>query len=135
MKQKLLIILCGVVLLSSCKEKSSAPVTVSNAVDTVTVFVLHDTSVTKTIELPAELLPQEQSMLYARVQGYVKEIRVDIGDPVHRGQTLALIEAPELQTRYAEFQSSLQAARAKYMSSMDLYQRLNKASQAKTAGI
>lgn len=135
MKQKLLIIAGIIVALASCKEKPSKPAPVSNAVDTVAVFVLHDTTVTKIIELPAELLPQEQSMLYARVQGYIKDIKVDIGDHVRRGQTLAIIEAPELQTKYAEFQSSLQAAKAKYMSSMDLYQRLYKASQAKTAGI
>lgn len=135
MKQTLFIILSGIILLSSCKEKPVKQSAVISGMDTVPVFVLHDTSVTKNIELPAELLPQEQSALYARVQGYVKEIKVDIGDHVRRGQTLALIEAPELQTKYAEFQSALQAAKAKYMSSMDLYQRLLKASQAKTAGI
>ncbi|GAC1590106.1 MAG: efflux RND transporter periplasmic adaptor subunit [Chitinophagaceae bacterium] len=107
----------------------------ASALDTVPVFILHDTSVGKNIELPAELLPYEQSALFARVEGYVKEMKVDLGDKVRRGQTLALIEAPELQTKYAEFQSSLQAAKAKYMSSTDVYQRLYKASQAKTAGI
>ncbi len=135
MTQKLLIILGSVILFTSCKEKPAKQNAVANVIDTVTVFVLHDTSVNKTIELPAELFPQEQSMLYARVQGYIKEIKVDIGDHVRRGQTLAVIEAPELQTKYAEFQSDLQAAKAKYMSSVDLYQRLCKASQAKTAGI
>jgi membrane fusion protein (multidrug efflux system) len=105
------------------------------AMDTVPVFILHDTSANKNIELPAELLPYEQAALFARVQGYVKEMKVDLGDKVRRGQTLALIEAPELQTKYAEFQSSLQAAKARYMSSADVYQRLNNASQAKTAGI
>jgi membrane fusion protein (multidrug efflux system) len=96
---------------------------------------LHDTIVAKNIELPAELLPYEQSAIFAKVQGYVKEIKVDIGDRVRRGQTLAIIDAPELQTKYAEFQSSLQAAKAKYLSSTDLFQRLYKASQAKTPGI
>ena len=122
--------------LVSCSDnqplKQLAPVGIT---DTVPVFRLQDTSVTKNIELPAELLPYEQAALFARVQGYVKEMKVDLGDKVRRGQTLALIEAPELQTKYAEFQSSLQAAKAKYMSSMDYYQRLDKASRAKTAGI
>jgi len=120
----------------ACNNKRPLQQTAAaNAPDTVPVFILHDTGLTKNIELPAELLPYEQAALYARVQGYVKEMKVDIGDKVHRGQTLALIEAPELRTKYAEFQSSLQAAKAKYMSSEDVYQRLYKASQAKTAGI
>jgi membrane fusion protein, multidrug efflux system len=103
--------------------------------DTVPVFILRDTSVSKNIELPAELLPFEQAALFARVQGYIKEMKVDLGDKVRRGQALAIIEAPELQTRYAEFQSALQAAKSKYISSEDVYERLNKASQAKTSGI
>ena len=125
-------------LLSACKNNSaSKQITAANASapDTVAVFILHDTSVAKVVELPAELLPYEQSELFARVQGYVKEMKVDIGDKVRRGQILALIDAPELNTKQAEYQSALQAARAKYMSSNDMYQRLNKASQAKTPGI
>jgi membrane fusion protein, multidrug efflux system len=123
--------------LISCKE--DAPKTTgaaaANGPDTVPVFVLHDTNIMKNIELPAELLPYEQAELFAKVQGYVKELKVDMGDKVRRGQTLAVIEAPELQTRYAEFQSSLQAAKAKYMSSADVFQRLSRAAEAKTPGI
>ena len=132
----IILISCIVFGLTACNEKQQTqqPATAS-ALDTVPVFILQDTSVAKNIELPAELLPFEQSALFARVQGYIKEMKVDLGDKVHRGQTLALIEAPELQTKYAEFQSSLEAAKAKYMSSADVYQRLYKASQAKTAGI
>jgi membrane fusion protein, multidrug efflux system len=127
-----------VCLLAACKNNGALKqptATAASATDTVPVFILHDTSVAKSVELPAELLPYEQSELFARVQGYVKEMKVDIGDRVRRGQILALIEAPELNTKQAEYQSALQAARAKYMSSNDMYQRLNKASQAKTPGI
>src|SRR5688500_4185050 len=94
-------------LFTACNNKSEttpATSTTANALDTVPVFLLQDTSVAKSIELPAELLPYEQSPLFARVQGYVKEMKVDIGDRVRRGQTLALIEAPELNTKQAEYQ-------------------------------
>lgn len=126
-----------VVIVAGCQENApKQPVaTAGNALDTVPVFLLQDTSVSKNIELPAELLPYEKAEVFARVQGYVKEMKVDMGDKVRRGQTLAIIEAPELQSKYAEFQSSLQAAKAKYMSSADVFQRLYKASQAKTPGI
>jgi membrane fusion protein, multidrug efflux system len=126
-------------LLMACNNNSStkqtATTATANAPDTVPVFILHDTAVAKNIELPAELLPYEQSQLFARVQGYVKDIKVDIGDRVRRGQTLAIIEAPELNTKQAEYQSSIEAAKARYMSSSDIYERLNKASQANTPGI
>jgi membrane fusion protein (multidrug efflux system) len=123
---------------TACQTNEQSTTTAApagNIPDTVPVFILHDTSVTKNTELTAELLPYERAELFARVQGYVKEMKVDIGDQVKRGQTLALIEAPELQTRSAEFESSLQAAKAKYNSSRDVFQRLEKASLAKTAGI
>jgi membrane fusion protein, multidrug efflux system len=136
-RMKYIIAAFAAAFLISCQDdtpKTAGAVT-TNAPDTVPVFVLHDTNVLKSVELPAELLAYEQAELFAKVQGYVKELKVDMGDKVRRGQTLAIIEAPELQTKYAEFQSSLQAAKAKYMSSADVYQRLSKASQAKTPGI
>jgi len=125
------------VSITACRnsEPPKQTTAAATAIDTVAVFILHESSVDKTIELPAELLPYEKTDLFARVPGYLKEIKVDLGDHVRRGQTLALIEAPEMQTKYAEFQSSLQAAKAKYMGSVDVYQRLLKASMAKTAGI
>ncbi len=122
----------------SCKDNSKSKETTgttTTAMDTVPVFILHDTSVAKSVELPAELLPYEQSQLFARVQGYVKDMKVDLGDRVRRGQTLALIEAPELNTKQAEYQSAIEAAKAKYMSSNDMYERLSKASKANTPGI
>jgi membrane fusion protein (multidrug efflux system) len=126
------------VIFAACNNssKSKETTTASESIqDTVPVFILRDTSVKKSIELPAELLPYEQSQLFARVQGYVKEMKVDIGDKVHRGQVLALIEAPELNTKQAEYQSTVEASKAKYITSNDVYQRLNKASQAETPGI
>ncbi len=127
----------AIAFLTGCQNDAppAAGAIPANAPDTVPVMILHDTNVTKSIELPAELLPYEQAELFARVPGYIKDLKVDMGDKVRRGQTLAVIEAPELQTKYAEFQSSLQAAKAKYLGSADVYQRLSKAAQAKTPGI
>ena len=80
-----------VCLLAACKNNSASKQTIAttaSAPDTVPVFILHDTSVAKSVELPAELLPYEQSELFARVQGYVKEMKVDIGDRVRRDKYL-----------------------------------------------
>ena len=37
-----------------------------------------------------------QAQIYARVSGYIKEWKVDIGMPVKAGQLLAEIDAPDL---------------------------------------
>lgn len=116
----------------SNSPKSDAVATVT---DTVPVFILESSDVSKSIELPAELLPYETADLTAKVEGYIKEIRVDIGDKVSKGQTLAVIDAPEVRAKSAEYQSALSSAQSRFQSSKDVYDRLYKASQAKTAGI
>ena len=105
------------------------------AVDTVPVFILKADTVKKTVELPAELIPYESADLFAKVQGFVHAMKVDMGDHVKKGQTLAVIEAPEVNSRFAESEAALQAAKAKWASSRDNYERLYRASQAKTPGI
>jgi|SRR5580704_3112163 membrane fusion protein (multidrug efflux system) len=125
----------------SCNDKpGNNPIaghkdTTVKILDTVPVFLISKRKVEKKVELPAELLPYEQAELFAKVQGYIKTVAVDIGDNVHKGQTLATIEAPEVNTKYGEFQTSLLAAKAKYNASLDNYGRLYHASQANTPGI
>jgi membrane fusion protein, multidrug efflux system len=125
------------IYLGACTDKkatqSSAVATA--AADTIPVFILSSSQIDKSIELPAELLPYEKAELAAKAEGYISDMKVDIGDHVRKGQTLAVIDAPELGTKFAEYQASLAAAQARYQSSRDLYGRLLKASQAKTAGI
>ena len=82
-----------------------------------------------TLMLPAELLAFEKAGLNAKIQGYVTEVRVDIGDKVMKGEVLIRIEAPEVQAAYSEAQSDVESARADYMSSKDTYTRLLKASE------
>ncbi len=130
-----LAITCFIVACGEKKTSSTTTTASAEILDTVPVFILGNTQVNKSIELSAELLPYEKADLAARVEGYVKDIRVDIGDRVSRGQTLAVIDAPEMQTKYAEYQAALSSAEAKYRSSRDVHQRLLKASQAKTSGI
>jgi membrane fusion protein (multidrug efflux system) len=126
-----------IILYTSCKNTPAKQqgITGGNSPDTVSVFLLHDTSVGRNMDLPAELLPYEKAEITARVQGYIRDMKVDIGDKVYKGQILAIIDAPELSTHTAEFQASLDAAKSKYMGSADVYHRLYKAAQAKTAGI
>jgi len=126
-----IVVLC----LSACTENKSSQKTTAETTDTVPVFILSSSEVNKSIELPAELLPFETADLTPKVEGYIKEIRVDIGDRVKKGQVLAVIDAPEVRTKSAEFKSSLSSAQSRYQSSKDVYDRLFRASQAKTSGI
>jgi multidrug efflux pump subunit AcrA (membrane-fusion protein) len=46
---------------------------------------------------PAELLPYETTDLYAKVSGFLQEIRVDYGDRVEKGRVLAILYVPEME--------------------------------------
>lgn len=49
----------------------------------------------RSITLPADTRAFAQATIYAKVGGYVREIRAERGQPVKRDQVLAVIEAPE----------------------------------------
>jgi membrane fusion protein (multidrug efflux system) len=134
-----LVILAICALLSSCGDGSKDGAQTASAApvvqDTVQVFLLKRDTANKTVDLPSELFPYLQTDLFAKVQGFVQEMKVDIGDRVYKGQTLAVIEAPEVRARVSESEATLQSARAKYTASADKYRRLYQASQAASPGI
>jgi RND family efflux transporter MFP subunit len=45
--------------------------------------------------------PYQEIDVHGKVSGYIRRIYVDIGDRVHQGQTLAVLEVPELQAEVA----------------------------------
>ncbi len=49
-----------------------------------------------TLSIAGEFLPYQEVELHAKVAGYIRNINVDIGDHVHQGQVLAVLEIPEL---------------------------------------
>jgi len=62
--------------------------------------------------LPGETAAWFETILYARVNGYVAKWLVDIGDHVRKGQILAIIETPELDAEYEAARAQLKASEA-----------------------
>ncbi len=56
---------------------------------------------TREISLPATVHGYVETPIYAKVAGYLKEIFVDKGSIVYKGQVLAVIESPELDHQVA----------------------------------
>ncbi|MCW3107391.1 MAG: efflux transporter, family, subunit, partial [Segetibacter sp.] len=83
-------------------------------VDSVSVFILKKDSVQRTLTIPGELLPNETVQIRAKVPGYIRKINVDIGSKVRKGQVLATIDAPEINTRVQELNAKVSAANARY---------------------
>ncbi len=56
--------------------------------------------------LAAEFRPYQEIDVHAKVAGYVKKIYVDVGDRVKQGQTLAVLEIPEMADDLVRAQAS-----------------------------
>jgi RND family efflux transporter MFP subunit len=129
MKQtkSILITLPAVLLLSllagcsSSEQKSEKEI---SEVPVASVFVLKKEKPVSAIQLPGELAAFQQVDLYAKVTGFVKELKVDIGSEVAKGQLLLTLEAPELFSQMAASESRLKSQEATYAASNSNYQRL-----------
>src|SRR3954463_4073128 len=71
-----------------------------------------DRSRRSTLDLPGRLEAYSQAQLYARVPGYLKEWKADIGAPVKAGQLLAEIEAPDLDQQIMQAEAGASSAKA-----------------------
>ena len=66
--------------------------------------------VSRAITLPGSIKPGRQAVLYAKVSGYLKTIRVDRGDPVKAGDLIAEIEVPEMSADLVKQRVEVQVA-------------------------
>ena len=62
--------------------------------------------------LPASLQPIQEASIYARTDGYIARLLVDLGDQVKAGQPLAIIEGPEVDQALNQSRAALEQARA-----------------------
>lgn len=97
--------------------------------DSVKAFILKTDSAFKEISIPGELVANELVQVRAKVQGYIRKMNVDIGSKVSKGQVLALIDAPEINTRLQELNEKVKAAHSRYLSSKDYFERIDIASR------
>jgi len=81
------------------------------AVPTVNLVAMKDVPGAP-MELPARVEAWSRAPIYARVSGYLKDWRVDIGAPVKAGQVLATIETPDLDQDLRQAQAQLAVARS-----------------------
>ena len=59
------------------------------------------------IVIPGTTTPLTEAFIYARANGYLKRRLVDIGDRVHRGQLLAIIDSPDLDQQVDQAREQL----------------------------
>lgn len=63
------------------------------------------------LRLSGEFRPYQEIDVHAKVAGYIQRIYVDVGDKVKEGQTLAVLEVPELNAQVAAAQADIQRSK------------------------
>lgn len=107
LKRKHLLIIAGAVVLVTAAV-STFTVGAKNQDDaqppspvlrTVAVARVEPAPIIQSLVLSGEFKPFQQVDVHAKVAGYIRQIYVDVGDKVKRGQTLAILEVPELSAQ------------------------------------
>ncbi len=133
MKTSLIATLTVSMMLAGCSsnpEEAQEQKPENPTVPTVSTFSVQFSRQVTSVHLPGDLKPYDEADLFAKVNAYIKVLYVDRGSIVHKGQRLALLEAPELTTQLAKARSQFQAARANYITARTSFDRLERTSQA-----
>lgn len=67
-------------------------------------------TLSNTLTIAGEFKPFQEVDVHAKVAGYIRKIYVDVGDHVKEGQTLAVLEVPELAAQLAGADAAVRAA-------------------------
>lgn len=64
----------------------------------------------RSLDLSSELVPFQEIDVYAKESGFVKELNVDYGSHVQKGQVMATLEIPELQAQLKQDDAAIKSA-------------------------
>jgi RND family efflux transporter MFP subunit len=80
------------------------------SVTTVGVTPVVRKSISRQITVSSELVPYQEIDVYAKESGFVKDLLVDYGTRVQKGQLMATLEIPELQMQLQQDAAAIQTA-------------------------
>jgi RND family efflux transporter MFP subunit len=96
---------------------------------TVAVAKATNEDISNAIVLTAEFKPFQEVDVMAKVSGYLKEIKVDVGDRVEQGQLLATLEVPELRDDLSKADAAVVRAQAEVARAQDELRRAESSHQ------
>ena len=97
-------------------EVAKGTAATSSAPALVNVITIKQAPAAVALKLPGATAAWYESIIYARVDGYVATWTSDIGDTVKKGQVMATIDTPDLDAQLASAQAKLVADQAQIVS-------------------
>jgi len=139
------VLMVGAVVFEFSGRKADASREDESLLPTVAVQLATRGSIRSSITLSGDFRPYQEVDVHAKVAGYIRKIFVDVGDKVKEGQTLAILEVPELSAQVAAGTAAMRrsedaihraekdVARAEsaHTAAHAAYSRLKQASQAR----
>jgi membrane fusion protein, multidrug efflux system len=103
------------ILCASCQSDTSAKSSGDNGkkVRTVRVARAEEGKLARTIGVSGTLAAEEEVVLSLKVTGRVKDIYVDLGSRVRKGQPLVKLEPADFELRVQQAEAALEQARAR----------------------
>jgi RND family efflux transporter MFP subunit len=98
MRQRIsLILAAGLIVLAvvACNSKAKDS-DVSAEIPSASVVSVQPGSIARTLSLAGQFEAYQVVEIHPKVSGFIRKVNVDIGDRVRQGQTLAVLEVPEL---------------------------------------
>lgn len=93
-------------------ETQAAANSSQNQPPTVAVAVIQHAPAESSITIPGVFQAYQDILVHARVSGYIKHIYVDIGDRVHTGEVMAVLDVPELNAQVQSAAAELTRAQS-----------------------
>ena len=93
------VIVCIAALFPLIGRRAHASQPTESAPQPAAVVLVARKPISNAITLSGEFRPFQEVDVHAKVAGYIRKIYVDVGDPVKAGQTLAVLEIPELNAQ------------------------------------
>jgi multidrug efflux system membrane fusion protein len=104
-------LLSGLVLQIACGERQASPPASSEKPVPVSVLKVQYDSIPAVVEAPGTVQPRNRIALSSQINGFVRDMRVRVGDSVKRDQVLATLDAPH---------AALSEARKAYQAAVDM---------------
>jgi membrane fusion protein, multidrug efflux system len=117
---------------SSDGNNNAESVEAATKIPDYTLAAVENSGVATMIKLPAQLTAFQEVSIFPKVNGYVKNVFVDIGSVVRTGETLMILEAPEIVEATIHAREKYAEAIAGFSIDKENYNRLLEASA--TAG-
>src|SRR5271168_3496088 len=87
---------------AGCRDRQERA---AQAAPSAAISTVQRGAISHVLSLAGQFQPYQVVDVHAKVSGYLKHIYVDIGDRVHAGQVLGILEVPELNAQFRSTQS------------------------------